>query len=194
MLGRMLTAVRRVLGKVTDKVLIIVPEDDLDDDPEETESLEPETAADTAAPDRPAALHNPSVEDTQSLGAPNDGISVIRHGPLVVCVARPRTINEAAIVGERLRDHMVVLLNLEIEDKAMGQRIFDYGPDGEAVDEDGRLSVLRLRELVLRALPAQLGEPDAQRLVGTIENGARHRERLSQLGSHADVLTALPGK
>ncbi|MGQ9732348.1 MAG: cell division protein SepF [Candidatus Zipacnadales bacterium] len=117
MLYRMFTQLRCALSALADKILIILPEEAHNSDSFPLEEVT-ENQSHINVPD-------PLVEDGQSGGYPAP-LGVIRRGPLTVCLVKPRTINEAAAVGERLRDHMVVVLNLEIEDKAMGQRIFDY--------------------------------------------------------------------
>ncbi len=67
-------------------------------------------------------------------------------------------------------------------------------PGGEAVDEDRRLRVLRLLELLLRALPTQLGEGESQHLVRLSEDLTSGGIHLGELEAHSDVLAALPRK
>jgi cell division inhibitor SepF len=48
------------------------------------------------------------------------------YADMQICIARPRNIEEAEHVGERLKRRMPVILNLESTDEAMAQRIADY--------------------------------------------------------------------
>jgi cell division inhibitor SepF len=43
-----------------------------------------------------------------------------------VVLARPKTMDDAKLVGERVRDHLPVIMNLEATDDAMSQRIVDF--------------------------------------------------------------------
>ena len=120
MLVRMYRAVAGFFGNVLDRVLLIDEEATVDADP--TEFDEHDDEAQPAARDhRPA---RPTADDTQSL----DGrVHVMRsYADLQICIARPRNIEEAEQVGERLKRRMPVILNLESTDEAMAQRIADY--------------------------------------------------------------------
>jgi cell division inhibitor SepF len=111
-------AIAGFFGKVLDRILLI----------DEAAALEAETvdvvdedegrlpAADEVGPRRTAET------------TPSDGrVHVMRPtAELQICIARPRNIEEAEQVGERLKRRMPVVLNLESTDEAMAQRIADY--------------------------------------------------------------------
>jgi len=119
MLVKAYQAVTRFFGKVLDRILLI----DEEPTPESysTETNEPE---DGEVPATETQGERPSTGDTQLL----DGrVHVIRtYAELQICIARPKNIEEAEQVGERLKRRMPVILNLESTDEAMAQRIADY--------------------------------------------------------------------
>jgi cell division inhibitor SepF len=119
MLVRMYHAIARFFGKVLDRILLV-------DEEATTETYSTETDEQDDFRTSPAeyAAVPPSAEDTQSL----DGrVHVMRNSTeLQICIARPRNIEEAEHVGERLKRRLPVILNLESTDEAMAQRIADY--------------------------------------------------------------------
>jgi cell division inhibitor SepF len=105
--------------RILDRVLLI---DDPNSAPRETPlTEEADPGEDAGAMD---LSFGSSTEDTQSLSGT---MPVIGRGKrLAICVARPRSINEAEQVGERLKMRIPVILNLESCDESMAQRIADY--------------------------------------------------------------------
>ena len=61
-------------------------------------------------------------------------------------------------------------------------------------DQDGRLCVDRLAQIVLWSREAKLGERKIERRVGFLENGPRCRLGISQIAAHADRLGSLAEK
>jgi len=118
MLGRMYHAVAGFFGKVLDRILLIDEEATLDSGLNETSEYE--EGPSNAAEGRPA---NPFTEEA----ARDSRVHVMRtYADMQICIARPRNIEEAEQVGERLKRRMPVILNLESTDEAMAQRIADY--------------------------------------------------------------------
>jgi len=118
MLVRVYRAIAGFLGKVLDRILLI----------DEAAAVEADAAAqgaedETARPLTDTGAHRPTETTT-----PEDGRVYVMRPPadLQICIARPRNIEEAEQVGERLKRHMPVILNLESTDEAMAQRIADY--------------------------------------------------------------------
>ena len=119
MANGMWSSVGSFLTRILDRALLI--------DENETSPPPPPDADGVTGPDplevdeRTAAF---GADDTQSLGG---AIPVIGRGKkLTICIARPKTINEAQQVGERLKMRIPVILNLETSDDDMQQRIADY--------------------------------------------------------------------
>jgi cell division inhibitor SepF len=111
-------AIAGFFGKVLDRILLI----------DEAAALEAETV-DVVDEDEgrlPAADEVGPRRTTET--TPSDGrVHVMRPtAELQICIARPRNIEEAEQVGERLKRRMPVVLNLESTDEAMAQRIADY--------------------------------------------------------------------
>jgi cell division inhibitor SepF len=118
MLGRMYHGIAGFLGKVLDRILLIDEEATVDSVPDE--STQYDEAPPNAAEGRSA---NPLTEEA----APDGRVHVMRtYADMQICIARPRNIEEAEHVGERLKRRMPVILNLESTDEAMAQRIADY--------------------------------------------------------------------
>jgi cell division inhibitor SepF len=119
MLVRMYRAIAGFLGKVLDRILLIDEAATADPAPAETNEQEDEATRplDEVAAGRPA----------ESAPAADSRVHVMRPtAELQICIARPRNIEEAEHVGERLKRRMPVILNLESTDEAMAQRIADY--------------------------------------------------------------------
>jgi len=118
MLGRMYHGIAGFLGKVLDRILLIDEEATLDSSPDETSPYE------GAAP---GAVEGQTANPFADEAAPDGRVHVMRtYADMQICIARPRNIEEAEHVGERLKRRMPVILNLESTDEAMAQRIADY--------------------------------------------------------------------
>jgi hypothetical protein len=66
--------------------------------------------------------------------------------------------------------------------------------DRDRIGEDGRLGVAGEGELLLRALPTELGDGEAERVVGLLEHPACDRELEREVAAHPDPLRTLSGK
>src|SRR5688572_16070963 len=64
----------------------------------------------------------------------------------------------------------------------------------DRMNQDGRLRVVRARELIVRTLPHHIRQRCAEYFVGFLESLARNRKRVGQILPHADVLRTLSGK
>lgn len=119
MLVRVSCAVRRLIANVLDRILLV----DYKTPIEPTVIYPNPDESDPAHLTAVGATTRPG-DDAQSL----DGhVHVMRrYSDLQLCIARPRNIEEAEQVGERLKRRMPVILNLESTDEAMAQRIADY--------------------------------------------------------------------
>ena len=110
---------------------------------------------------------------------------------------RRRTSRAASAADERARRHVGAVL---AEAVAGGRDVTasSLGPataqTAARVREDGGLGVLRERELVLRPLPHEPREPDAERRRRRLEDIARGRKPLGQVTAHADLLAPWPGQ
>ncbi|MBM3498729.1 MAG: cell division protein SepF [Armatimonadetes bacterium] len=119
MLVRVYHAIAGFLGRVLDRILLIDEAAAL-----ETEAAETQTG-DAEATHVPDDTGSPQTGEATPTG---DGRVYFMHSSPErrICIARPRNIEEAEQVGERLKRHMPVILNLESTDEAMAQRIADY--------------------------------------------------------------------
>lgn len=109
-------SVRRLIDKI-----LLLDDDSRDADPDVGEPEEPDDEPEQATMD--LGGHSVPVE-TGHLGVLRESRS--EFGGMPVVLSRPKTMDDAKMVGERVRDRVPVIMNLEGTDDAMSQRIVDF--------------------------------------------------------------------
>ena len=134
----------------------------------EDDELEDLEGPDGAAPGRePAAVRRLSRGDVSALDRPEAIVRTIPsrpHPTAAIHRAEPKRFNEAREIGERFRQGVPVIMNLQGADDAIARRLVDFA-SGLVFGLDGKIEMVASRVYLLTPADMEVSAEERERLV-----------------------------